>query len=322
MDENLLDARRLEVFTYVVDKQSFTAAAKRVGLTQSAVSHAIKALEEDLGCTLIDRVGKKALPTESGQQLYKMAQKVLSEMTNIRQQVGKDTSWNQKTLRVGATNSICQYLLPSVIREFKESFPECKIFVVSADSPKLTEQLIQNELDIAISLKPSAEISCQFRPLFKDRLYYLVSSMHPWVEQPPTTAKEIMRENFILYSQQSHTFQMIQNYFQKRNIELHSNYQVGSLEVIKELVKVGVGISVGSHWICEQECIEGSIVLVPMGKKIIRSWGLLTRNQRKPSLVEETFMGLCQLAAENLPQFETVGHEKSNPVNDSDHSSQ
>jgi len=321
MNENLLDARRLEIFTYVIDKQSFTAAAKRVGLTQSAVSHAVKALEEDLGCTLIDRIGKKALPTESGQQLYKMAQKVLSDMTNIRQQVGKDASWNQKTLRVGATNSICQYLLPSVIREFKESFPECKIFVISADSPKLADQLIQNELDIAISLQPSVEVSCQFRPLFKDRLFYLVSSMHPWADQSPTTAKEIMRENFILYSQQSHTFQMIQNYFQKRNIELHSNYQVGSLEVIKELVKVGVGVSVGSHWICEQERMEGSIALAPMGKKLVRSWGLLTRTQRKLSLVEETFMGLCQLAAENLPQFGTGLIESSISDDDSKRSS-
>ncbi|MEM6886192.1 MAG: LysR family transcriptional regulator [Verrucomicrobiota bacterium] len=304
MVAELLDARRLEIFTHVVDKQSFTAAAARVGLTQSAVSHAVKALEEDLGCTLIDRIGKKAQPTEAGQQLYDMAQDVLTQMVNIRHQVGKDTAWNQKILRVGATNSICQYLLPSVIREFKESFPECKIFVISADSPKLVEQLMQNELDIAISLQLPGEITYNFRPLFEDRLYYLVSSMHPWATRTPTTDKEITEENFILYSNQSHTYRMILNYFQLRNIELQSNYQVGSLEVIKELVKVGVGVSVGSHWICEQERMERSISLVSMGKKLTRSWGILTRPQRKLSLVEETFSGLCQLAAGNLPDFE------------------
>ncbi|MEM1157020.1 MAG: LysR family transcriptional regulator [Verrucomicrobiota bacterium] len=314
MHHDLLDARRLEIFTHVVDKHNFTAAAKKVGLTQSAVSHAIKALEEDLGCRLIDRIGKRAQPTEAGQELYDMAQNVLSEMSNIRHQVGKDTIWKQKTLRVGATNSICQYLLPSVIREFKESFPECKIYVISADSPKLMEQLMQNELDIAISLQLPGEVTYNFRPLFEDRLYYLVSSMHPWATRTPTTDKEITEENFILYSNQSHTYRMILNYFQRRNIELQSNYQVGSLEVIKELVKVGVGVSVGSHWICEQERQERSIALVSMGKKLTRSWGLMTRNQRKLSLVEETFMGLCQLAAENLPSDEAVEQKPKSPT--------
>ncbi|MEM6821403.1 MAG: LysR family transcriptional regulator [Verrucomicrobiota bacterium] len=302
MISDLLDARRLQAFVYLIDTQSFTTAAKRLGLTQSAVSHSIKVLEEDIGCPLIQRLGKTARPTEEGQKLYEMSQKILMDMSNIRQQLGSQATWTQNQLRIGATTSVCQYLLPSVIREFKESFPDCRIFVYPADSPQVTDSLQRNEIDIAIALKPMTNAPCDFRPLFEDQLYFMTGAMHPWATQGKATPADISKENFILYSQQSNTYRIIEDYFNQRSIQLHSSYQLGSLEVIKELVKVGVGVSVGSHWIAEKERKEGSIRLVTMGgSPLIRSWGILSRTNRRLSLVEETFMGLCQLASENLP---------------------
>jgi len=301
MDSHPLDARRLQALVHLIDTQSFTSAAKRMGLTQSAISHAIKALEEDIGCTLVTRIGKQAQPTEEGDKLYDMAQKILADMANIRHQLGSQSLWSQKTLRIGATASVCQYLLPSVIREFKESFSDCRIIVHSTDSPQVIEKLQRNEIDIGIAIEPAQPNPCEYRKLFEDELYFMVGPMHPWALTGVAPVEEISQEDYILYSQQSYTYKMIENHFKQRSLDLRSSYALGSLEVIKELVKVGVGVSVGSFWVAEREFKEGSIRLIPTGgPPLIRSWVLLSRAHRRLSLAEETFTGLCQLVAENL----------------------
>ena len=90
---------------------SFTKAAKKLSLTQSAVSHAMKALEEDLGCRLLDRVGKKVLLTQAGEQFHERAEKIFSEMVLARSEMNKLVEWGHGRLRVGAPAAACQYIL-------------------------------------------------------------------------------------------------------------------------------------------------------------------------------------------------------------------
>src|SRR5438445_634886 len=122
-----LDSRQLLAFATVARRGSFTLAAKELFLTQSAVSHAMKALETEVRCRLLDRVGKRVLLTQAGEQFLRHAEKILREMETAR--VGLDTlaNWGHGRLRVGASTTTCQYILPTVLREFKQSFPKCVI---------------------------------------------------------------------------------------------------------------------------------------------------------------------------------------------------
>jgi DNA-binding transcriptional LysR family regulator len=84
-------------------------------------------------------------------------------------------------------------------------------------------------------------------------------------------------------------------------VELHSFIELGSMEAIKELVKLGLGVSILAPWICEDELADGSLVALALGRrKLVRSWGVMHWKGRRMTLAEETFVGLCRSVAENL----------------------
>src|ERR1700759_5287789 len=102
MTPSTLDSRQLRAFSILARTGSFTAAARELHLTQSAVSHAIKALEEDVGCRLLDRTGKKATLTQSGEQLLQATEKILAEMVQVRGQLKQLGKWGGGRLRLAA----------------------------------------------------------------------------------------------------------------------------------------------------------------------------------------------------------------------------
>src|SRR6476620_9104699 len=120
-----LDSRQLRAFHTLARTGSFTRAAKELFLSQSAVSHAMKALEQEVGCRLLDRVGKKVALTQAGEQLLHHAEKILNEMQLARTALEHLGKWGQARLRIGASSTACRYILPPVLSEFKNDYPQC-----------------------------------------------------------------------------------------------------------------------------------------------------------------------------------------------------
>src|SRR5882724_11200680 len=119
-----LDSRQLRAFATLARTGSFTLAAKELHLSQSAVSHSMKALEEDVGCRLFDRVGKKVLLTQAGEQFLHHVEKILNEMEITRAALAQLGKWGRGRLRIGASTTACSYILPPVLREFKKKYPQ------------------------------------------------------------------------------------------------------------------------------------------------------------------------------------------------------
>src|SRR5438477_4467118 len=142
-----LDSRQLRAFCVLARTASFTEAARELNLTQSGVSHSMKALESDIGCRLLDRLGKKALLTQAGEQLLHHATKILQEMENARESLTHLGKWGRGRLRLGASTTVCQYLIPQVLREFKESFPEHVITIEPDDTLELVNALLRHRID-------------------------------------------------------------------------------------------------------------------------------------------------------------------------------
>ncbi len=297
-----LDSRQLNMFTILAKTGSFTRAADELHLSQSAVSHAIKALESDVGCLLFDRAGKKATLTQAGEQLLKRTENILRQMEEARQELQGLSRWGRGRLRIGATLAVCQYILPSIMREFRESFPHCDVSVVPGDTPEVLHLLQERQLDLCFSLEPPKNSNLRFRHLFTDELEFLVDPLHPWAKSRRVQRKDIERQNFIFYKRGSLTFDLITRYFRAHNYPMRAYHEVGSMEAIKELVKLGLGISLLSPWISQEEIEEtGSLVSLPMGRdKIQRRWGISSPKDRRFSLPEETFIGLCQSATINF----------------------
>jgi len=296
-----IDSRRLQQFCVLARTGSFTQTARELHLTQSGISHSMKALEHEAGCRLLDRLGKKVVLTQAGEQLLHHAEKILLEMEAARDSLGALGKWGKGRLRLGASTTACQHLIPPVLREFKESFPEHAITLEPGDTPELVAALLKQRVDLVLSLEPEGETQLEFHPLFTDELFFIVSSLHPWARAGKVERDEIVRQNYILYSKRSVTFRLIENYFRREDMILNTVLEVGSMEATKELVKLGLGVSILAPWIARKEIEEGSLVALPLGrKKLQRRWGIIHWRGKRLNLAEETFIGLCESASATL----------------------
>ena len=296
-----IDSRQIRAFCTLARTGSFTQTARELHLTQSGISHSMKALESDVGCRLLDRLGKKVVLTQAGEQFLQYAQKIIAEMEAARESLSHLGKWGRGRLRLGTSTTACQYIIPPVLREFKESFPDFAVSIEPGDTSDLVAMLLHHKIDLALTLESEKENQLEFHPLFTDELVYIVSPMHPWALAGRVTREEITRENHILYSKHSITFSLIENYFRHENIILHSVTEIGSMEATKELVKLGLGVSILAPWIARKELQENSLVALPLGRrKLSRRWGVLHWYGKRLSLAEETFIGLCESACSSL----------------------
>src|SRR6266403_6179160 len=134
-----LDSRQVRAFCALARTGSFTQAARELHLTQSGVSHSMKALERDIGCRLLDRLGKKVVLTQAGEQLLHHATKILQEMENARESLLHLGKWGRGRLRLGASTTACQHIIPTVLRDFKKEYPKSLISIEPGDTAEALE---------------------------------------------------------------------------------------------------------------------------------------------------------------------------------------
>jgi len=292
-----LDSRQIRTFCVLARTGSFTQAARELHLTQSGVSHAMKALERDVGCRLLDRLGKKIVLTQAGEQLLHYSTRILREMDGARESMEQLGKWGRGRLRLGASTTACQHIIPTVLREFKESFPDHAITIEPGDTPAMVHSLHRQQLDLALTLEPHREPQLEFHPLFSDELQFVVGALHPWARAGRVERAQISKEHYILYSKASVTFRLVEEYFRLEEMVLNTVIELGSVEATKELVKLGIGVSILAPWVARKEIEEGSLVALPLGRrKLERRWGLLHWRGKRLNLAEETFVGLCESA--------------------------
>lgn len=295
MTNQTIDSRQLKAFVCLAKHENFTLAAKELNLTQSAVSHSMKALEQDLGCKLIDRLGKKALLTQAGEQLFLYSQKILDQMSQARVSIENLNHWGQPRLRVVASSTVCEYLLPGVLKSIKAEFPTSIIILHSRDSQDSINLLRAGKVDIAIAMKPKSETQLEFKPWFEDQLHFLVSKDHSWAQSGKVKRDEIPDQQFILYDRASLTYQMVADYFKNQGFDLDNVMELGSMVATKELVQLNLGVGIIAPWIARKEISAKDLVCLPIARrKLFRNWGFLTWNEKRLSLIEEKFIEACR----------------------------
>jgi len=296
-----LDSRQLRAFGTLARTGSFTLAAKQLYLSQSAVSHSMKALEQEVGCRLLDRMGKKVLLTQAGETLLHHAERILQEMSTARAALEQLGKWGRGRLRIGASTTACQYILPGVLRDFKREFPTMLITIEPGDTAKALDLLRTNQIDLGIMLEPKNEEQLDFHSLFSDELAFLVSSNHRWALEQHVVRAEIPKQNYVLYNKASYTFRLIEQYFRGEDMVLNTVIELGSMDAIKELVKLGLGVSIIAPWIAAKELQEKSLASLPLGKrKLKRNWGIAHWRTRRLTLAEETLITLCKTVCADL----------------------
>jgi DNA-binding transcriptional LysR family regulator len=295
------DVHRMRVFAAVAQHLSFTRAAQGLFLTQSAVSHHIAALEAAVGTALLRREGKKISLTEAGRVYLEQARRVFAALEEANEAVKRAARPGAGLLRIGASPTACQYLVPESLREFRESYPDYELSVAVGDSPVVAQQIHEGAIDVGLMIRVERDKGLAFHELFTDELGFLVSPLHPWARAGHVDKREIDGQPFILYTRTSATFRVVERHLVRLGTPLRKFTELGSMEAIKELVKLGLGVSVVAPWIAAPEIAARSLVWLKMpGPALRRHWVIACRAGRRLSIAEQTFLGLCRSAAENL----------------------
>lgn len=286
-----LDSRQLLAFATVARTLSFTLAGKELYVTQSAVSYAVKGLEEELGCRLLDRDGKKLRVTPAGEHLLHYAEKVLSVMGEARAALDQRERWQTNGLRIAANESFCCCVLPGILKSFRRQFPDWPVSVKNGDTKECVEWLDHNMIDVAIAIAPSRAEPVEVFPLFSDELMWIVAPNHPWAQLGIAEAEDIAAETFICTSTTSYTSCLLRSHLERDGVRMKGELEVASLGAVKEMVKDNAGVTALATWNVREELHNGTLVALPLGKKKLkRNWSLLRPLDRKPGLVSEIFV--------------------------------
>ena len=290
-----LDSRQLQAFEELCSNGSFTETAKRLFLTQSAVSHSMKSLEKELGCQLLRRQGKKISLTEAGERLLRFTRPFLLEMERLRQEMRSFEKFGAGRIRLGAGDRACRYILPTILEEFKEKFPQCRFEIKTGDTPKCLQLLTLGEIDLAITLEPMRTTDIDFVPCFTDELLMVVPVDHPWAVSGQIDWNMMDAENLLIYNRDSYTFRILKDFFDKKRMKLSSFTEIDDSEATKALIKAGMGVGVLANWTVERECKEKKLISLGLGrKKLHRTWGISVRKGRKLNKAERIFIKVAE----------------------------
>jgi len=303
----MLDVHGLRVFQAVADKLSFTRAAETLAMTQSAVSHHIAKLERELNLELIERRGRSIVLTGAGNALLRESNRILREVTDLPQLVRAAATPDHGHLRIGASATACQYLLPDTLRELRECFPKFTLSIDPGDSPAVAEWVQNDHVDVGIMILSDTKSRLRIFPLFDDELGLVLNPLHPLADGKRIKAADLANERFVLYSRFSATYRLVERHFIRLKLALNDAIELGSMEAIKALVKLGLGISVLAKWVVQPQLDDGSLIWQPLpGPRLHRTWGIAMRTDNQPTLVERTFIELCRAASRKVTQ--TAGH--------------
>lgn len=296
------DLRQLRAFVAVAEEGSFTLAARKIFVTQSAVSHSLRTLEEQLSCRLLDRTGKRITVTAEGELLLRRSKRVIFELEQASRDLDGLRRWGQTRIRIGAPHSLCHFLVPSVLREFRDCFPRCEPIIEAGDTTLLLDRLSGSELDIVVGLKPRGRGEDGYRPMFNDRLALVVSPFHPWAVDGASFSETIHDHQFIIYAKATETHRLIEEWLDQKGGRGKKPLVLGDMQAIKEMAKLGIGVGIVAPWVAARELAEGSLKIVSIDEPgIEREWGVFHSPRREPSLVEEAFIGLCEMAFAAMP---------------------
>ncbi|QTN31433.1 LysR family transcriptional regulator [Akkermansiaceae bacterium] len=296
------DLRQLRALVAVAEEGSFTLASRRLFVTQSAVSHSMRTLEDQLGCKLLDRSGKRVAVTSEGEILLRRCRRILHEIEGATRDLDGLRRWGQTCIRVGAPHSLCHFLIPSVLREFRDCFPRCEPNIDAGDTTMLLEKLDQGELDIVVGLKPKNHGGDGYRAMFTDELAFVVSPFHPWAANKDDMLNALGDQHFIIYARATETHRLIEDWMERMAGKIRKPLVLGDMQALKEMAKLGTGVGIVAPWVAAREIADGTLCAVPIREpRIRREWGVFHSTQRAPSLVGESFIGLCEMAFGNMP---------------------
>lgn len=247
----------MKIFVAVCECGSVTAAAEKLYITQPAASLAISELEAYYGIKLFDRIAKRLHITEAGKQFLQYAVHIVGLFDELEKSVRNWDSIGE--LRVGASVTIGNYLLPGYVKEFQAAHPKMKIRAVIDNSESIEEYVLKNEIDLGLIEgaihSPYIESQC----FMDDQLVLICSPDHPWASCGEIDIDELKNTEFILREKGSAGREIFDSILQVNGIEIVPSWQSISTQAIIRAVSKGLGVSVLPYLLVKDSLERGEI---------------------------------------------------------------
>lgn len=280
------DLRQLEIFCRVVELRSFSKAADAVFLAQASVSERIANLEKAVGTRLLDRLGRRVVPTKAGELLYKHAVLLLDMKRTARLELENFLGLRQGEIHIGGSTIPGEYILPGVIGRFNDKYPYISVTLTIADTSEIEGLVHSGGLELGIIGSKSSQKDLLHYELWQDELVLAVHAGHRWAGKGMVPLQELFKEPVILREPGSGTLKILEDYLKASGSEAIDSFNViarfGTSTAIKEAIKSGFGVSILSSRALKTELEAGLLKTVKIkGLPALSRSFFLIRDKRR-----------------------------------------
>ncbi len=239
-----MDTRQLEMFRAVAEEGSFTAAASRLHVSQSAVSRQLKLLEDELGTLLFHRTGRGVIMTGAGQLLLGAASRISREMQDVTSQISETGTLQRGVLSLGGGMTVCLYILPRLLRKFRAQYKQVDLRVITGTTETVLRLLRTREIEIALLTLPIVAADLEVTPVLKEEMVVVTAGSHPLARQRSVEPKAVARFPLILFEGGSNSRKVVDEFFVEEKVPVNVIMETENVEIIKSMVAAGLGVTV------------------------------------------------------------------------------
>ena len=289
-----MDLHRLEVFCKVYEMKSFSRGGKACMLSQPTVSEHIRYLETFLDLQLFDRLGRQVVPTRAGDILYDYARRILNLRREATRALEQYRGKMSGELELGGSTIPGQYILPSLIGKFKQTFTDIRVKLVIADTMNITNMVLEGSLELGVVGAKIKNSKLEFDRLFDDELVLAISPNHQWAARSSISLDELASAPFIMRELGSGTRMMMLQILEQAEFDpqrLNVVAEMGSTDAIRQAVKADVGVSILSRRAVADDLTFRKLLQIPMKDiSFARQFYLVTHKKRSRSPLGEAFV--------------------------------
>ena len=275
--------RRLQVFHTVARLLSFTKAAESLHMTQPAVTFQVRQLEEYFETRLFDRTHNRISLTEAGEKVYEFAAQIFELYGEMENAIREMTGTVSGALVLGASTTIAEYMLPSLLGNFKSMHPDVTVHLRVANTDGIVSMVENNDIDLGVVEAPVPNKNLAVEICRWDELVVVVKPSHPYAGMERISMEKVMECPFICREEGSGTREVIAEFMGKEGCDfasLNVCMELGSPESIKGAVEAGMGISIVSRATIAKELALGSLVSISLDPPMRRPFSFVHQKQK------------------------------------------
>jgi DNA-binding transcriptional LysR family regulator len=267
MERKMVELSTMRVFLVAAEEKNFSNAARRLNMSQSAVSQNIRAMEQVYGVELFQRHGRSVILSETGEALLPMVREVLraarlmeDSLQDIKNEIGGE-------LLIGCSTSAGKYLMPALLSMFQEEYPAVHPRVKVMGRDGVYDRLLNQVIPFGVSSKHFDHRDLECMPLFEDRIFLIVPVNHPWAMYGKAMPDDLLDQKIILREEMSGTCETVMQGLKSYGITpdmLNVTMELGNPEAIEMAVERGVGIAFVSEMIAARGLALGRIKKVEL----------------------------------------------------------